>query len=123
MARIKALFRRVDALSERAEATPQQEVIEVEKLRLDVGRRQVSVDGETVDLTAREFDLLRHFAQHPGHVFTRIQLLDQVWGYNYEGYEHTVNTHINRLRAKIEKDPSTPYYVQTVWGVGYRFRE
>ena len=62
-----------------------------------------------------------HFASHPGRVFTRGQLLDCVWGYGHEGYEHTVNSHINRLRAKIETDPSSPRYVLTVWGVGYRF--
>ena len=74
-------------------------------------------------LTAREFDLLLHFARHPGQVFNRARLLDQVWGYNHEGYEHTVNSHINRLRAKIERDPSTPRYILTVWGVGYKFSD
>ena len=123
MARIKALFRRVDALSEKSDAAPQDAVIAFEDLRIDVGRHHVTVDGEPVELTVREFDLLCHFARHPGHVYSRVQLLDQVWGYNHEGYEHTVNTHINRLRAKIEKDPSKPHYIQTVWGVGYRFRE
>jgi len=83
----------------------------------------VWIDDNEVDLTAREFDLLYHFAQHPGFVYNRAQLLDQVWGYNHEGYEHTVNTHINRLRAKIEKDPAKPHYIQTVWGVGYKFRD
>jgi two-component system, OmpR family, response regulator len=76
-----------------------------------------------VELTAREFDLLLFFARHPGRVFSRIQLLDQVWGYNHDGYEHTVNSHINRLRAKIEQNPAQPRYVLTVWGVGYKFSE
>jgi len=76
-----------------------------------------------VELTAREFDLLLHFARHPGRVFSRAQLLDQVWGYGHEGYEHTVNSHINRLRNKIERDPAAPRYVLTVWGVGYKFAE
>ena len=71
-------------------------------------------------LTAREFDLLLHFARHPGHVFSRAQLLDSVWGYGHDGYEHTVNSHINRLRAKIEPDPAQPEYIVTVWGVGYK---
>lgn len=74
-----------------------------------------------VDLTAREFDLLAFFARHPGRVFRRADLLDNVWGYGHEGYEHTVNSHINRLRAKIEKDPSKPEMIVTVWGVGYKF--
>ncbi len=76
-----------------------------------------------MELTAREFELLLFFASHPGHVFTRAQLLDEVWGYDHDGYEHTVNTHINRLRAKIESDPANPRWIQTVWGVGYRFAE
>jgi DNA-binding response OmpR family regulator len=79
--------------------------------------------GEQITLTAKEYDLLYHFASHPGRVYTRTQLLDQVWGYGYEGYEHTVNSHINRLRGKIESDPANPRYVLTVWGVGYRFAE
>jgi DNA-binding response OmpR family regulator len=79
------------------------------------------VAGKEVKLTAKEFDLLFHFASRPGMVFTRSQLLDQVWGYAHEGYEHTVNSHINRLRAKIEPDPAAPRFIETVWGVGYRF--
>lgn len=73
-----------------------------------------------VELTAREFDLLLHFARHPGRVFNRAQLLDSVWGYGHDGYEHTVNSHINRLRAKIETDSAEPKYIVTVWGVGYK---
>ncbi|ROT98245.1 DNA-binding response regulator [Marinobacter sp. R17] len=122
-ARIKALFRRVDALSAPREPEATGGRIEVDGLTIDPDRRKVTVNGDEVDLTAREFDLLFHFARQPGRVFSRTQLLDAVWGYNHEGYEHTVNTHINRLRGKIERDPSDPYYVQTVWGVGYRFRD
>ena len=92
-------------------------------MRITVGKRQVTVDDEDVTLTAKEFDLLAHFARNPGQVFNRVQLLDQVWGYNHEGYEHTVNSHINRLRAKIESDPAKPKYILTVWGVGYKFAE
>ncbi len=76
-----------------------------------------------MDLTAKEFDLLLLFARNPGRAFNRQQLLDLVWGYQFEGYNHTVNTHINRLRAKIEKDPSNPVFIQTVWGYGYRFTD
>ncbi|MCG8017255.1 MAG: response regulator transcription factor [Candidatus Thiodiazotropha sp. 'RUGA'] len=123
MARIKALFRRIDALKEGNKDITEQESIERGALYIDVNKRSVQVEGEAVDLTAREFDLLLFFAQHPGRVFSRIQLLDKVWGYNHDGYEHTVNSHINRLRSKIEKDPSEPQYVLTVWGVGYKFRD
>ncbi|MCG8538187.1 MAG: winged helix-turn-helix domain-containing protein, partial [Pseudomonadales bacterium] len=92
-------------------------------LKIDVTKRQASRDGSPIELTAREFDLLHHFASHPGRVFNRSQLLDSVWGYGHDGYEHTVNSHINRLRSKIEPDPSNPTHIITVWGVGYRFGE
>ncbi len=123
LARIKALFRRMDALQQRTEKPAQEEVIESNGLHIDVSRRRVQIDGVEVELTAREFELLLFFARQPGRVFSRIQLLDQVWGYNHDGYEHTVNSHINRLRGKIEKDPADPKYVLTVWGVGYKFNE
>ncbi len=92
-------------------------------LHIDPDTRQVRTESGPVELTAREFDLLWYFARNPGHVFTRNQLLDGVWGYGHAGYEHTVNSHINRLRAKIEPDPSQPRYVLTVWGVGYKFSD
>ncbi|MAA65833.1 MAG: DNA-binding response regulator [Alteromonadaceae bacterium] len=123
-ARVKALFRRVDAMAAPKSGVEEEASrIDIEGLSIDPTRRRVEVNGAEVELTAREFDLLWHFARHPGRVFSRTQLLDAVWGYNHEGYEHTVNTHINRLRGKIELDPSEPVYVQTVWGVGYRFRD
>ena len=122
-ARVRALFRRVEALSAPAGAADADETIERGSLLIETGKRRVSIDGAEVALTAREFDLLLHFARHPGQVFNRARLLDQVWGYNHEGYEHTVNSHINRLRAKIEHDPSTPRYILTVWGVGYKFSD
>ncbi len=125
VARVKALLRRVDALSAPPAIPPGESapapIIDIQGLRLDAQKRQVSIQGQAAELTAREFDLLQYLACHPGRVFSRVQLLEQVWGYSYEGYEHTVNTHINRLRAKIEADPANPVYVQTVWGVGYRF--
>ncbi len=123
IARVKALLRRVDALSARQAMPMPAPVIEKNGLTINAEKRRVVVESREIDLTAREFDLLYHLASHPGRVYSRIQLLDQVWGYSYEGYEHTVNTHINRLRAKIEKDPAKPAYVQTVWGVGYKFVE
>jgi len=121
IARVKALLRRVEALTAKQAEPAPATIIDTNGLILDAEKRHVSIDGAAVELTAREFDLLHHLASHPGRVYSRIQLLDQVWGYSYEGYEHTVNTHINRLRAKIEKDPTKPVYVQTVWGVGYKF--
>ncbi len=119
-ARVKSLFRRIDALTEE-KRVPAGETIRRGNLEIDTGKRRVTKGGKRIPLTAREFDLLLHFARHPGRVFTRAQLLDSVWGYGHEGYEHTVNSHINRLRAKLEDDPARPRYVLTVWGVGYSF--
>jgi DNA-binding response OmpR family regulator len=123
VARVKALLRRVDALSPETASAAENEVIDRGNMRIAIGKRQVTVNDENIALTAKEFDLLTHFARNPGQVFNRVQLLDQVWGYNHEGYEHTVNSHINRLRAKIESDPAKPKYILTVWGVGYKFTE
>ena len=120
LARVKALFRRVDALDQRVEV---QRVLSAGGLRVDVEKRLVEVDDRRVDLTAREFDLLSHFMRHPGRVYTRAQLLDSIWGYGHEGYEHTVNSHINRLRGKIERNAARPEYILTVWGVGYKFSD
>ncbi len=121
LARIKARFRAAEALSQTAEQEPQQ--LLAGDMVIDLQKRQVIIANEEITLTAKEFDLLVHFAKKPGRVFTRTQLLDQVWGYQFEGYEHTVNTHINRLRQKIETDPAKPRYILTVWGVGYKFNE
>jgi DNA-binding response OmpR family regulator len=119
-ARVKALFRRMEALESQVSSSVQK-IIQVGDLFIDAEKRKITLNGKSVDLTAKEFDLLYQFAQHPGRVYTRAQLLELVWGYGHEGYEHTVNSHINRLRAKIEKDPAQPQYVLTVWGVGYKF--
>lgn len=120
-ARVKALFRRVEAMASRGgeKAKP----LEFGRLRIDPERRTVTLEKKAVELTAKEFDLLYYFAQNPGRVYTRSQLLDQVWGYTHSGYEHTVNSHINRLRAKIERDAANPEIILTVWGVGYKFAE
>jgi DNA-binding response OmpR family regulator len=122
LARVKALFRRVDAMSAAA-AGPAAKTLTAGELAIDLDRRVVTLAGRAVELTAKEFDLLAHFAAHPGRVFTRAQLLDKVWGYSNIGYEHTVNSHINRLRSKIEQDPAKPRYIVTVWSVGYKFAE
>jgi DNA-binding response OmpR family regulator len=122
MARVKAIFRRIDELqSDRRSDT--QAIIRVADLVIDSERRTVSLSDRMIDLTAKEFDLLLHFARHAGRVYSRSQLLDEVWGYGHDGYEHTVNSHINRLRAKIEENPAQPRYILTVWGVGYKFAE
>ncbi len=123
MARIKALFRRVDALGDTQSLANSTPILEFGDLTIDAARHKVETPNGVIDLTAREFDLLLYLASSPGHVFSRAQLLDAVWGYDHDGYEHTVNTHINRLRIKIEADPAKPEYVQTVWGVGYKFSE
>jgi DNA-binding response OmpR family regulator len=121
-ARVKALLRRSDLQSNIAkiEAPISSEAIEIKGLKINTESHQVTLDGEGIPLTSKEFDLLMHFARAPGRVFTRNQLLEAVWGTSYEGYEHNVNTHINRLRSKLEKDPTNPQYVLTVRGVGYR---
>ena len=125
-ARVKAVFRRADhqqVAQEAAKAAADEPLIESGGLRIDLTRHEAFVDGKPVDLTAKEFELLLYFARSPGRVHTRAQLLDQVWGYSHSGYEHTVNSHINRLRNKIERDPGNPDYIQTVWGVGYKFAD
>jgi DNA-binding response OmpR family regulator len=115
------MFRRIDTMSP---ATGQDSaLLSMGDLSIDTLKRKVTLRDKQVNLTAREFDLLAHFAASPGRVYTRGQLLDQVWGYGYEGYEHTVNSHINMLLGKIEEDPAHPRYILTVWGVGYRFTE
>jgi DNA-binding response OmpR family regulator len=120
LARVKALLRRVDM--DRPAEDPD-ETLGFGPLAVRPHDRRVTLGGEVLELTQKEFDLLVLLARHPGHAFSRQDLLDQVWGYQYAGYAHTVNTHINRLRGKIEPDPSEPVYVRTVWGVGYRFAE
>ncbi|MFZ3618225.1 response regulator transcription factor [Leclercia barmai] len=118
VARIRALFRRQQAMGQQTSG-----LINAHGLTIDPLARSVLLRGEVIDLTPREFDLLYFFARHPGEVFSRLALLEQVWGYQHEGYEHTVNTHINRLRVKIERDAAEPEIIRTVWGKGYLFAE
>jgi len=122
LARIKAIFRRMDAMSS-PQATGERPIDIGDRLHIEPGTRQVRVRGEPVELTQKEFELLVHFARNPGRVYSRAQLLDAVWGYNHDGYEHAVNCHINRLRAKLEENPSEPKLLLTVWGVGYKFSD
>jgi len=123
IARVKAVTRRTQALREEKDRGYEKETIQYGDLIIDVRKRRVSLGGTTVELTPKEFDLLLMFAQNPGVAFNRHQLLEGVWGYQFEGYNHTVNSHINRLRNKIEKDPANPRFIKTVWGYGYRFVE
>jgi DNA-binding response OmpR family regulator len=128
LARVKALLRRAELL--RAAQSAQTsvthaaaEVVRNGELDIVPSRREVRLGPRQLDFTALEFDLLLHFANHPGRVFSRAQLLDAVWGYSHEGYEHTVTTHINRLRAKVELDPMNPRFILTVRGAGYKMRD
>jgi len=121
LARVKAIFRRMEVMGENSKNV--EERIRHDGLEIDCEKHEVMLNGKAVSLTSKEFDLLVHFARHPGRVYRREQLLDQVWGYGYDGYEHTVNSHINRLRTKIERNPTKPRYILTVWGVGYKFAE
>lgn len=118
VARIRALLRRIEQM--RSTAAARQE-FSFGPFRLDTVRRELLREGTVVPLTLREFDLLHFLLKHPGRPFSRGELLQRVWGEGFDGYEHTVNSHINRLRSRIEDDPREPRRVVTVWGVGYRF--
>jgi two-component system, OmpR family, response regulator ResD len=121
VARVKAVLRRMAAATTAATATPDAPVrIVFGSLRVDPLARAVTLDGQPINLTVREYDLLFFLMRHPGQVFTREQLLDHVWGYTFASDMNTVTVHIRRLREKIEHDPATPQLLQTVWGVGYK---
>jgi len=117
-ARVKALLRRARPSDPSEES---RESIACGDIEIDTRSRCVTLGGAIIDLTAKEFELLIHFIRHPERVFSRSELLTDVWGYANNVYQHTVNSHINRLRAKIETDPANPSRIVTVWGVGYRF--
>lgn len=127
LARVKALLRRADqlrvAMAAQATSNDAGALLVNGELEIQPVKRVVKVRGVPLEFTALEFDLLMHFAQHPGHVYSRAQLLSAVWGYSHDGYEHTVTTHINRLRAKLEADPLKPDFILTVRGAGYKMRE
>ncbi|MBO6572405.1 response regulator transcription factor [bacterium] len=125
---IKELIARVKALLRRASASETEDSSKLDQM--DFGdlviypkKRSVQLQDELIELTTKEFELLLLFANNPGRAYSRQELLDVVWGYQYSGYSHTVNSHINRLRSKIEKNPSEPKYITTVWGMGYKFAE
>jgi len=120
LARIKAVLRRTNDTGKKQEDTS---IISAEGLTIDIDKRKVVVDDYKIELSPKEFELLVLMASNPGRNYTRTELLNMIWGYNFEGYEHTVNSHINRLRAKIESDMANPTYILTTWGVGYKFNE
>ncbi len=124
-ARVKAIFRRQEIANQRSQqslAAPDVQPLNFGELMINPATHEAFLNGKNLGLTAKEFELLMYFARNPGRAYTRLQLLDAVWGTTFEGYEHNVNTHINRLRNKIEKDPANPKFVLTVRGVGYRFQ-
>ncbi|MCG8607201.1 response regulator transcription factor [bacterium] len=123
IARVKAIFRRINANKEQVEDRAEEHEIVYGDLAIHLEKRKVLLNDQPVELTAKEFDLLVRFAQNPGRPYSRQELLDLVWGYQFDGYDHTVNSHINRLRRKIEPDPANPRFIKTVWGVGYSFAE
>ncbi len=118
----REIVARVRAVLRRTEGTPvRPEVVSTSGVMIDLTRRMVTVDGQPLDLTTMEFDLLAVFVEHPGQVFSRLQLLDRVQGAAYEGYERTIDVHVKNLRKKLGDDPLNPRYIETVRGVGYRF--
>ncbi len=122
IARVKAIFRRSEQ-NETLMGLASKQNINAGSLKIDVNKRKVTLGNQRIDLTPKEFDLLALLAGNPGRSYSRDQLLSEVWGYDFAGYEHTVNSHINRLRTKIEPDISNPLYILTTWGIGYRFND
>lgn len=121
IARVKALLRRASRLDDGIQDTSQSFVRG--EMRIELEKRKVTINGNRVELSPKEFELLAFMAQSPGVSYSRTRLLNTIWGYDFEGFAHTVNSHINRLRTKIEVDVSNPQYILTTWGVGYRFNE
>lgn len=122
IARVKAIFRRQE-LHSQSMAAKSHKRIAVGNLTIDAEKRKVTINENRVDLTPKEFDLLLLLASHPGRSYSREQLLNEVWGYEFSGYEHTVNAHVNRLRLKIEPNQNEPSFILTTWGIGYRFND
>lgn len=120
-ARVKAQFRRQSSSQKKIRSATT--VIQAGELQIDVDKRQTFRKGVKIELTLKEFELLLHFATNPGRVYSRADLLNQLWEHSYEGYEHTVNSHISRLRNKIESNPAKPEYILTAWGIGYQFND
>ncbi len=121
VARVKAILRRSSKYPE--ERSSQGEILDFGELRIEPDRREAWLHGESIQLRAKEYDLLTELARRPGFVFTREQLLQNVWGYDYFGDSGTIDVHVRRLRAKLKDDSSNPRFIETVWGVGYRFKD
>ncbi|WP_435624754.1 response regulator transcription factor [Flagellimonas sp.] len=123
LARVKAIFRRQKMGD--STTTPEQnpKLMEFDSLSINIEMRKVLVEGKKIELSPKEFELLVLLSSNPGKSYDRTQLLNMIWGYDFKGYEHTVNSHINRLRSKIEPDMSHPKFILTTWGVGYKFNE
>lgn len=122
IARVKAIFRRNNLLQNEEKSEPPS-LLNFSDLSIDLEKRKVTLQGKRVELSPKEFELLALMAANPGRSYDRQRLLTLVWGYDFDGFEHTVNSHINRLRRKIEPQADEPRYILTTWGVGYRFNE
>lgn len=123
IARVRVVFRRKENYQHSNDTQVPCTLLNYDKLKVDLEKRKVTINDSRIELSPMEFELLTLLASNPGKSFSRERLLKLVWGYDFEGYEHTVNTHINRLRGKIEQDVSHPQFILTTWGVGYRFNE
>jgi DNA-binding response OmpR family regulator len=132
LARIKAVLRRFPPVDSPESTSPSlsektgqvsSEIIRAGSLEIDVARQKISIDGQYIELTVREFDLLQTLARHPGRIFTREMLLEQVWGTGYFGEPRVVDVYVRRLRQKIEREPANPRWIKTRWGAGYYFQE
>ena len=123
IARVKAIFRRMEMIEANLAQSQKSSLLKFGDMSIDLDKRKVTINDSRVELSPKEFELLSLLASHPGKSYDRSRILNLVWGYDFEGYEHTVNSHINRLRGKIEPDIQNPTYILTSWGVGYRFNE
>ncbi len=121
-ARLKSVLRRIRTKAVEEDDSDQAPIVRGD-LRIDPARREVTIAGRSIDLTPKEFELLTLFASHPGRVYSRKYLLENIWDYTYGGYDRTIDSHINRLRSKVEENPDEPKLVLTVWGVGYKFND
>ena len=121
ISRVKAIFHRVSMIEEQSREP--NKILEHNSLHIDMIKRKVMYENNVISLTPKEFDLLVLMASHPGRSYKRDELLNLVWGYEFSGYEHTVNSHVNRLRAKLEPDVDNPRFILTTWGVGYKFND
>ena len=123
IARVKAIFRRVERMQVNLKENKTSTLLQFENLSIDLDKRKVTIDDRRIELSPKEFELLSLLASNPGKSYDRSKILNLVWGYDFDGYEHTVNSHINRLRGKIETELANPKFILTSWGVGYRFNE